>query len=634
MDGPFASMPTFVDGAVRCGLAEGPRSPRATSGSAGRGAPRHIRGLDGSRQGQGETVQCSAPGPWCVVFGPSETDREAHKLRREVAELHQWQERRAAELKEQVRRAETLAERERHMRLDQLRRLQGGAEQSVYLTNDDSMSLASPQRLIWAIDHRQPLPAAHVRPHELLNYFSFQTLPVNPGEVFSVLPELSPHPARPSDLTLGFAVRGHSVQKATRRNLNLTYVVDRSGSMAGSGRLDFIKRGLFRSLSELKDGDMLQMVLFDSTTCPLVQNFVVGRDSIDRLRMLISSIEPRGGSNLQDGLAQGYAAANRSYRPEYSNRVVLLTDAEATSLVTDEEVVALSASQYDARRVRLSAVGVGVTVSDRLLDRLTEAGKGASVFLSSAAEIEAVFGSRFTSLVETVATNVHFRLQLPPSIRLRAFYGEEASPKKERVQSVHFFSGTEQMYLANLEKGQPLRATDYIRLSIEFDDPETGEPRQSEFSWRADELEMATGSNSKFAARNLNKARMVATFGYQLRYMAKTYGNVAEQGSRPTWSTVDAEARDERETSRRAAVIHCRRVKGRLDAFSAQLGGERQAGRIVDLWHRYCERFGDLDEDESVAQIAKEMKLVKLEKDLFEVSEESKNEYEPRVQDF
>jgi hypothetical protein len=200
---------------------------------------------------------------------------------------------------------------------------------------------------------------------------------------------------------------------------------------------------------------------------------------------------------------------------------------------------------------------------------------------------------------------------------------------------MHFFSGTEQMYLANLEKGQPLRATDTIRLSIEFDDPKTGEPRQSEFSWRADELEMATGSQSKFAARNLNKARMVATFGYQLRHMARSYGDVAAQASKPMWSALKGEAADQREARRREAVVHCRRVKGRLDAFSAQLGGERQAGRVVDLWHRYCERFGDLDEDESFAEVAKEMKLVKLEKELFEPSEKaSKNEYEPRIQEF
>jgi hypothetical protein len=249
--------------------------------------------------------------------------------------------------------------------------------------------------------------------------------------------------------------------------------------------------------------------------------------------------------------------------------------------------------------------------------------------------VDALFGPRFSSLVETVATNVRFKLELPPSLRLRAFYGEEASTRRENVQALHYFSGTEQMYLANLEKMSPPQATDYVRLTIEYEDPETADARTSEFAWRADELEMATGSKSRFATRNLNKARMVATFGYQLRHMARSYGDVAAQASKPMWSALKGEAADQREARRREAVVHCRRVKGRLDAFSAQLGGERQAGRVVDLWHRYCERFGDLDEDESFAEVAKEMKLVKLEKELFEPSEKaSKNEYEPRIQEF
>jgi hypothetical protein len=353
-----------------------------------------------------------------------------------------------------------------------------------------------------------------------------------------------------------------------------------------------MKKGVLRSFEELKEGDVVSIVVFDDTTCPLAQNFVVGRDTLPRLSALVAAIEPRGGSNLRDGLDQGYAAVNRAYQPSYSNRVVVVTDAGATFSAQDEELAALSARNFDTRRVRLSAVGVGETVSDALLDRITESGRGASIFLSSEAEIDAVFGSRFPSLIETVATNVHFKLELPPALSLRAFYGEEASTRKARVQAIHFFSGTAQMYLANLKKNRALRPTDQVKLSIEYDDPESGAPQISEFSWRADELELATGEKSRFATRNLNKARMVATFGYQLRYMARTYQDLLGPPPASIWSTTEEEPSERLRTTRLAeAVRHCRRVKGRLDAFSAQLGGEAEASRLTGLWHKYCERY-------------------------------------------
>ncbi len=590
--GAFADLPRFVDGAFRCQVsskvAEGSESQ---TGVPSLGGGLHIlRAASTAR----DDAPCSAPGPWCAVFGPSKTDRENHRLRREMEEQRNWYEQRGRELRARVREAEENAQATRRRGAQQLREL-GGDSSGVYLTNDDSLSLASPQRLMWAIENDAPLPSSLVRPHELLNYFSFSTLPVNPDEVFSVLPELSPHPMRPTDYTLGFSVKGRAVSKESRRNVNLTYVLDRSGSMAAEGRIELLKKGVFRSLGELKPGDIVSVVLFDTTTCPLAQNFVVGRDDLTVLRRLIEGVTPRGGSNLHDGLGQGYALANRSYKPGYSNRVLLLTDVEGTATAEDEKLIRLSARSFDVRRVRLSAVGFGDTVSDELLDRLTEAGKGASMFVSSPRELDAIFGSRFISLVETVAENVHFRLQLPPSISLRAFCGEEASPEKGRVQAVHFFSGTQQMYLANLEKSRALEPKDYVRLSIEFDDPETGQAKSSEFSWRADELEMATGEQSKFASRNLNKARMVAMFGYQLRHMADHYSSLLRPDEAPTWALGVGQDDDTRAQKRRDALAealsHCRRVKGRLDAFSAQLGGEPEAARIVELWHRYCGRY-------------------------------------------
>lgn len=618
----FSHLPRFVDGGFRCEVHPAPAqtNPMTTSNLAAD----HDLGFFRAAGGDREDIPCSGPGPWCKLFGPSKTDRENHRLRQEMKAQQQWYEQRGRELRERVKRAENAVRATRRNGMQQLREL-GGSSRGIYLTNDDSMSLASPQRLIWAIDNDAPLPSSLVRPHELLNYFSFSTLPVNPDEEFSVLPELSPHPMRATDYTLGFSVKGRAFTKESRRNVNLTYVLDRSGSMAGDGRIDLLKRGVFRSLDELKPGDIVSILLFDTTTCPLAQNFVVGRDDMKGLRRLIGGVTPRGGSNLLDGLGQGYALANRSYKPGYSNRVLLLTDVEGTKTAEDEKLIRLSAQSFDVRRVRLSAVGFGDTVSDELLDRLTEVGKGASMFVSSPRELDAIFGTRFSSLVETIAENVHFRLELPPSISLRAFYGEEASEQKGRVQAVHFFSGTEQMYLANLKKSRALESTDYIRLSIEFDDPETGQGKSSEFSWRADELEMATGETSRFASRNLNKARMVAMFGYQLRYMAEHYSALLRPEPTPTWALGSHDAGAKRQRHRwerlKEALSHCRRVKGRLDAFSAQLGGEPEAARIVELWHRYCGRYEggepmfELAEPSAppVTHAAPETKLVQLD---------------------
>jgi hypothetical protein len=118
--------------------------------------------------------------------------------------------------------------------------------QAIYLSNDDTMSLSSAQRVIFAIDKFLPLPLAHIRPHELLNYFSFETAPVPPQDDFSVLADIAPDPKQAGIYNLALAIKGRPVDLQARRNANLTFVVDRSGSMSDEGRMDYLKRGMTR----------------------------------------------------------------------------------------------------------------------------------------------------------------------------------------------------------------------------------------------------------------------------------------------------------------------------------------------------------------------------------------------------
>jgi Ca-activated chloride channel homolog len=357
--------------------------------------------------------------------------------------------------------------------------------QSVFLSNDDSMSLSSAQRVIWAIDRYEPIRPDEVRPHELLNYFSFGVRQPEPGRTFSVAAHGMLSPQDDKLLQLGLAIHGREVAPPYRKPAELSFVLDRSGSMDAEGRMEYVKRGLLQSLGQLQRGDLVHIVLFDDQACTLAQNFVVGRDSLGHLERLIRRIEPTSSTNLHAGLNQGYGLLTQTPDPNRNRRVVLITDALANQGVTDPSLLAIVSRYHDRAQIRLSGVGVGSEFNDQLLDELTEAGKGAYLYLGNESEVDAVFGRRFASLIETVAHDVHFRLTLPPSLRMRTFYGEEASEQRERVQSVHYFAGTTQMLLSDLElTGPSLNMNDEILLSIDYEDPDAGQPQVEEFALR------------------------------------------------------------------------------------------------------------------------------------------------------
>ncbi len=447
---------------------------------------------------------------------------------------------------------------------------------ATFLSNDDTMSLSSAQRVMFAIDQHLPLPPQHVRPHELLNYFSFQTEAVAPDHDFSVRAELAPSRREPGLQTLGLSIAGRPVGREGRRNAAVTLVVDRSGSMKEEGRMDFLKRGLLRMVRELKDGDVVHLVTFDHRVCNPLRNFVVGRDDLSTLTKAIHAIEPSGRTNLHAGLNLGYQLADASYQPKYTNRVVVITDALANTGVTDANTMAMVSDWYDARRIRLSGVGVGRDFDDALLDRLTERGRGAYVFLGSEAEVDAVFGARFSSLVETIANDVHFRLHLPPSLRMQAFHGEEASTHKAEVQAVHFFADTSQLLLADLEAWEgKVRPQDDIMLEIEYQHPDSGQTMVEDHVFALGQI--AGDGEDRSGAENVRKGEIIMHF-------IEAIERQAHRGAPAGWQPRPGSWRDS------AALEECSATRTELRDMAA---GSRdpEVARVLSLWDGYCVRF-------------------------------------------
>lgn len=365
---------------------------------------------------------------------------------------------------------------------------------TVYLSNDDSMSLASAQRLLWAVQNRGPVRTSEVRPHELLNYFSFDTAPVPAGDTFSVL--ASAEQTAADTLTLAFAVKGATPE---RKPLDLTLVLDRSGSMSAEGRMTYLQRGLRTMVDQLRPGDRVDLVLFDHEVCSPLENFVVGRDDPGLLGSTIDRLQPRGSTDLDAGLREGYRIALGRTGEDVrgrNRRMMLISDALLNTGDVDPDTVSEVGRAYDQAGVRLTAIGVGREFNDAVLDRLTEKGKGAYVYLGSEAVVDRVFGVGFESLTRTIAHDVHFALDLPPSLAMRRFYGEEASTEKADVQPIHYYSGTTQLFLQDLtlRDARPV-ASDPVTLTVEYTDADTGRAEKQVFTSTVGQLLRADGHN-------------------------------------------------------------------------------------------------------------------------------------------
>ena len=151
------------------------------------------------------------------------------------------------------------------------------------------------------------------------------------------------------------------------------------------------------------------------------------------------------------------------------------------------------------------------------------------------------------------------------------FYGEESSTVKEDVQAIHYFANTSQLFLSDLmARGGALRPQDDVMLTIEYEDPETGDELFEEYAWNLGEIEAE--------AYNIEKGRFVMAWVDMLAQMATrplppSYGY--DEGS---WT--DAEGWQVCDDGRRE-----------LERLAGGIEKDLEVRRIFDLWDKYCSRY-------------------------------------------
>jgi Ca-activated chloride channel family protein len=188
-----------------------------------------------------------------------------------------------------------------------------------------------------------------------------------------------------------------------RLPMNLVVVVDTSGSMAEDGRLDKVRVGLDTLIDSLEDTDRLAIVNFDDA----VTTDTGFGETLDRpaLHAIVATLAPGGGTDIFDGLNAGFKLVGDA-PSDHQNRVILLSDGNATSGDTSTPDILAMADGFVSKGVGLTTVGVGLDFDVELMRGLAEHGAGNFYFLEDASAATEVFTEELDYFVSPLALNV------------------------------------------------------------------------------------------------------------------------------------------------------------------------------------------------------------------------------------
>jgi Ca-activated chloride channel homolog len=240
------------------------------------------------------------------------------------------------------------------------------------------------------------------------------------------------HRGSNSEVLLNLEIKGQEFGSHERAPVNLVLVIDRSGSMSDSGKLEYAKDAAKSIISGLASEDRLSIVAY-STRVQLLYPIQYLRDK-ERAISVVDSLYPTNSTNLSGGLIMGIDQLRSLESSDYINRVILLSDGLANVGITNVDELSRVASQAAERGIRVTTMGLGLHYDENLMMNLAEYGAGNYYFIESPTQLAGIFKEEFGQLLATVAKDSVINLSLSPEVELKEIFGYTHTTKDGFIQ--------------------------------------------------------------------------------------------------------------------------------------------------------------------------------------------------------
>ncbi|OYX50186.1 MAG: hypothetical protein B7Y90_04175 [Alphaproteobacteria bacterium 32-64-14] len=258
-------------------------------------------------------------------------------------------------------------------------------------------------------------PQDAVRIEEMINYFDYEyALPKSKDKPFETTVKIVPSPWAEGRQLMHVAIQGYDIKPDKRPPLNLTLLVDVSGSMSDQNKLPLAVQSLKLLIDQLTEKDHVAIVVY-AGAAGAVLDPTVGSDKAKILAAL-ERLQAGGSTAGGEGLRLAYSLAKQSFQKEGVNRVMLLSDGDFNVGINDPRALEDFVSRERESGVYLSILGFGGgNYNDALMQTLAQAGNGMASYIDTLSEGRKVLNDDLSGSLFPIANDVKIQVEFNPA---------------------------------------------------------------------------------------------------------------------------------------------------------------------------------------------------------------------------
>lgn len=373
----------------------------------------------------------------------------------------------------------------------------------------------------------QKPPKYSVRIEEYLNYFVFDYPEPDEDENISIESEIATCPWNEDHHLIRIGLKGKTLPENELAGSNYVFLIDVSGSMSSSDKLELLKQGFTRMTDNLQPDDRVAIVTYAGSARVLLESTY--GDNKTEINNAISSLSSGGSTAGAKGIQTAYEIAQQNFIPAGNNRVILGTDGDFNVGISNTDELIQFIEEKRESGVYLTVLGVGTgNLNDHMMEQIANHGNGNYEYIDNANQIEKVFvyeKSKFYTVAKDCKVKVNFNPDLVDSYRLIGYENRmisEAAFNNDSTDAGEIGSAQTITGLYEVVLKTQSATDDYIRIDVRYKKPNENESRLLKKKL------ITMPANIFSASEGMRFAASVAGYGLLMRE-SEYRGNVNKQ---------------------------------------------------------------------------------------------------------